>query len=204
MWSANFEKKVAENSVEWDVPTEEVSDLQTATTAFAELHAKADSPERNPVIVSVKNSARKTLLRKIRGLVNFRLKNPVITDEQRIEMGLHVRDARPSNIPAPTSFPELLLEVRAGRRLKVVFRDMGSSSKAKPYGVNGAVIAYDVLDSPPTSQDQLSHSELATHTPYILEFKEDKRGKKVYVACYWQNEKGEKGPWSDIASAFVP
>jgi hypothetical protein len=45
---------------------------------------------------------------------------------------------------------------------------------------------------------------LATRTPHILEFTEEERGKTVYVAICWQNEKGEKGPWSEIESAIVP
>jgi hypothetical protein len=31
-----------------------------------------------------------------------------------------------------------------------------------------------------------------------------RNGKTVYIAIYWQNEKGEKDPWSEIESAIVP
>jgi hypothetical protein len=81
---------------------------------------------------------------------------------------------------------------------------MGSDSKAKPYGVNGAVIIYAVLDAPPADHSALTSSVLATRTPHILEFTEEERGKTVYVAICWQNEKGQKGPWSEIESAIVP
>jgi hypothetical protein len=50
----------------------------------------------------------------------------------------------------------------------------------------------------------LTRSVLATRTPHILEFTEEERGKTVYVAICWQNEKGEKGPWSEMESAIVP
>jgi hypothetical protein len=78
------------------------------------------------------------------------------TPGKRIAMGLHVRDTTPSTIPAPTSHPELNIEVFDVRRLKVAFRNAGSTSKAKPYGVNGALIGYAVLDTPPTSPTALS------------------------------------------------
>jgi hypothetical protein len=81
---------------------------------------------------------------------------------------------------------------------------MGHKSKAKPYGVNGAVIAYAVLDAPPADVSALTRSVPATRTPHVLEFTEEERGKTVYVAICWQNEKGEKGPWSEIESAIVP
>ncbi|MDR0751261.1 MAG: hypothetical protein LBF12_01545, partial [Christensenellaceae bacterium] len=68
----------------------------------------------------------------------------------------------------------------------------------------GAVIAYAVLDAPPADVSALIRSVLATRTPHILEFTEEERGKTVYVAICWQNEKGERGPWSEIESAIVP
>jgi hypothetical protein len=203
-WSANFTTQVAANASAWSIPTAEITPLQTANTAFATLHAKADSPAKTSIIVAEKNAARKTLEEKIRALVGFRLKNPVITDAQRIALGLHVRDTTYTTITVPTTRPELDIDVLDFRRLKVVFHDQGSTSKAKPYGVNGAVIVYAVLDTPPADPAVLTRSVLATRTPHTLEFTEEERGKTVYVAICWQNEKGEKGPWSEIESAIVP
>jgi hypothetical protein len=91
-------------------------------------------------------------------------------------------------------------EVLDVRRLKVHFRDLDSESKARPYGTNGAVIFYAVLDAPA----DLTHSVPATRTPHILEFTGQERGRTVYLAICRQNEKGEKGPPSEIESAIVP
>ena len=203
-WSANFTTGVAANASAWGIPPDEVNALQIANDTFAALHAQADSPLKNSVIVAEKNAARKVLEAKIRELAGFRLKNPIITDADRVALGLHVRDTTPTNIPAPTSRPELDIDVLDFRRLKVIFHDIGSDSKAKPYGVNGAVIIYAVLDAPPADHSVLTRSVLATRTPHTLEFTEEERGKTVYVAISWQNEKGEKGPWSEIESAIVP
>jgi hypothetical protein len=203
-WSANFTGQVVANAAAWEIPPGEVSVLQEANTTFAILHAQADSPAKNSIVVAEKNTARTTLVGIIRTLAGFRLKNPVITDAQRIALGLHVHDTTPSTIPVPHTRPELDIDVVDFRRLKVVFQDMGSDSKAKPYGVNGAVIVYAVLDAPPADINALTRSVLATRTPYTLEFTEEERGKTVYVAICWQNETGERGPWSEIESAIVP
>jgi hypothetical protein len=203
-WSANFTEKVVENAAAWEIPANEVVDLQTDNDAFATLQKKADSPSKTAVIVAEKNAARDTLVTKIRSLANFRLKNPVITDAERVALGLHVRDTTPSTIPVPTTRPEIDIDVVDFRRLKVLFHDMGSDSKAKPYGVIGAVIVYAVLDAPPADISALSRSVLATRTPHTLEFTEEERAKTVYIATCWQNEKGERGPFSEIESAIVP
>ena len=203
-WSANFTAGVAANASLWGITADEVAELQAADASFAALYAQVNSPARNAVVVTEKNTARGVLTAKIRGLAGFRLKNPVITDAQRIALGLHVRDTTWSSTVVPVSRPELDIDVVDFRRLKVSFRDMGSLRKAKPHGVNGAVIAYAVLEAPPADVGALTRSALATRTPHILEFSEPERGKTVYVALCWQNRKGENGPWSEIESAFVP
>jgi hypothetical protein len=115
-----------------------------------------------------------------------------------------VHDTTPTTIGPPKTRPELDIDVLDFRRLKVTFHDQDSDSKAKPYGTNGAVIAYAVLDAPPADVSALTRSVLATRTPHILEFTEEERGKTVYVAICWKNEKGERGPWSEIESTIVP
>ncbi|MDR2641545.1 MAG: hypothetical protein LBC74_02000 [Planctomycetaceae bacterium] len=203
-WSENFTNIVLANAGSWEISPQETTDLQTATTNFKNMHDLADSPVRNKIIVKEKNDAKKILKDRIRHLVNFRLRNPIITDAQRISMGLHVRDTAPSPIPVPSSRPEMNIDVLDFRRLSVSFHDFGSASKAKPYGVNGAVILYSVLNSPPQGLDDLTHTVLATRTPYIFEFNDKDRGKTVYFAICWQNEKGERGPMSEISHAIIP
>jgi hypothetical protein len=203
-WSANFAKQVADNAATWNITNDEVIDLQIATDNFAELMSKNNSPAKSAIIVAEKDAARKALISRIRRLANFQLKNPVITVAQRIAMGLRTRSSRYSTVPPPVSRPEFSIDVRDVRCLEIHFRDMGSANKAKPYGINGAVIVYSVLDAAPASYDELTRRVLATRTPYILEFTEPERGKTVYLAICWQNGKGKTGPFSGIKSAIVP
>ena len=63
---------------------------------------------------------------------------------------------------------------------------------------------WDVLDDPPADPDHLNRHTMASRTPHTLEFPEEERGKTVYVALAWQNERGITGRWSDIKSAVVP
>jgi hypothetical protein len=203
VWSKNFLTLILANADAWSIPQTETRVLQTAVTNFQTLQSQADSPAKNKAIVKQKNDAKKILKEKIRELVNYRLKNPVITDAQRILLGLHVRDTHPSPVPIPATTPEFNIEVIGVRQLSVSFRDSGSATKAKPYGVNGAVILFAVLDFPPTIKD-LTQSVLATRTPHKFVFDDSERGKTVYFAICWQNEKGERGSLSDIQSAIIP
>jgi hypothetical protein len=137
-------------------------------------------------------------------MTNFRLKNPVITDAARVALGLNVRNKTKTTIPVPSKSPKSRISILDSRMLSVEFKDQDSVGKGKPYGINGAVISYAVLETPPTGPEQLLHSVLATRTPHTLEFAAEDRGKTVYVALRWQNEKGQTGPWSNIETAIVP
>jgi hypothetical protein len=45
---------------------------------------------------------------------------------------------------------------------------------------------------------------MASKTPHSLQFREDERGKTVYIAASWQNERGNIGQWSEMLSAVIP
>jgi len=205
-WADHFATQIVANATAWEIPATDVTALQTAVTLFKTLHGQAASPEKNSIIVAQKNAARDDLKEKIRALADFRLKNPVITPAQRLDLGLTVKDTNPTPIPTPSSRPEFYFKVKDVRILEIHFKDLASENKAKPYGVNGAVISYALFDTAPAaiSLDDLTKSVLATRTPYILEFAEADRGKRIYAALCWQNEKGEKGAFSEIQSAIIP
>jgi hypothetical protein len=203
-WGANFNSKVTAGASRWGIPSNEVTDVQNAYDAFVTLQKKADSPDKTTVIVAEKNAARKKYVELVRAMVGFRLKNPIITDAERVGMGLHVHDTTPTPIDVPKTRPEFAIDVVDFRRLKISFQYQGSKSKALPYGVDGAGFLWAVLDAPPADHGALTRNVLATRTPHILEFTEEERGKTVYAAICWQYEKGQKGPWSEIESAIVP
>jgi hypothetical protein len=156
------------------------------------------------VETEAKNDAKKASAADIRPFVNQYLRYPPVTNEDRTAMGIPNRDTVRTPVPVPATFPEFSVEVKAIRRLDIHFREQGSEGKAKPYGYDGAVIFWATRDTPPATPEELTKSELATRTPHTLIFDETLRGKTVYIALRWQNEKGQKGPWSDVKTALVP
>jgi hypothetical protein len=107
-------------------------------------------------------------------------------------------------VRAPQTRPEFSILVKDIRRLSVSFHDQGSQSRAKPYGVGGAVVCWELRDTPPAGPEVLPNSLLATRSPFTLSFREEDRGKTVYIALWWQSESGGQGPWSEVQSAIVP
>jgi hypothetical protein len=185
------------------VPASRVKDLNdgyadwyTAWSKLKDAHTSAD--------VWAKNQAKKNDGHIWRVFNNeFVRYSSVVSDQDKIDLGNKPYNP-PSPIPDPPTRPEFYIKILDIMRLAIHFWDQGSTSKAKPYGIDGAVIYWAILDHPPLSLKELINSALATRTPYILEFSEQDRGKTVYIAMRWQNEKGRKGPPSEIQSAIIP
>jgi len=203
-WLDNFSTVLTAKATALQVPAEEVTALTAAITAFKPLHEQAAGPDRTAVIVEQKNTAKAAVITLVRNMVNYRLANPAIVNTAtRVELGLHVKDTNPTPVGIPTTAPELELTFPGIRRIDVHYKDEGAENKARPDGTNGAVIYWVFSETPITDLAMLINSDLATKTPYHFEFREEDRGKRVYIAMRWQSSHG-KGPWSAIVSAAVP
>ena len=205
-WADSFISQCDANKAAWGIPADAVTASRALCTAYATALDIALAPNtRGKAAVTAKNEAKKALRRDLTVFIaKYVDNNEAITPSIRDMLGLPAKDTTRSPIPAPTSYPEFFVKVKDIRTVEVHFKIMGSSHRGKPYGYNGAVIYYDVLDTPPADPSELRHSLLATKTPYPLTFTEAERGKRVYIALVWQNEKGQRGPFSQIEAAVIP
>jgi hypothetical protein len=140
----------------------------------------------------------------------YLIDNHILTEEDLIMLGLPVHKTTRAPIPPPTSLVELKLRQLPGNRVEVNFApesvdpEEKEHHEGKPYGVRGAEIRWAILPTPPTSHDELVHSEFDTRTPYIFQFDLPQAGKTLYVCARWENTTGQKGPWNTIVSAVIP
>jgi hypothetical protein len=190
----------------WYIPDLFVSRVAALKTDFEAKLAVAENPAtRTPVAVQAKTDARKAYETELRTLIRSHVTyNQIVTDADRTAMRLPIHSTTHTLTPVPVTYPELEIDSSVIRRLIIHFKDNGSASKAKPAGVHGAEIRWAILPAPPAKVSELVNSSFDTHTPYTLEFDEIDRGKAVYICACWENTRGEKGPWGEIVSAFIP
>ena len=129
---------------------------------------------------------------------------PPVTNVDRVEIGVPNHDTIRTDHKVVTEMVDFVLHLRNIREIIVAFWIQGESHKAKPVGYDGAVIVWDLLEAHPENPDVLNHHTMASRTPFPLHFDETQRGKTVYVAAAWQNERGIIGQWSEIKTAIVP
>jgi hypothetical protein len=162
-----------------------------------------DRNQRTKLITFEKNQAREEYEPLVRLIVKNLEVNTLVTDEERAELGIFPHDPK-KTVKNPTTYPDFSIRITVPREVIADFRDHGSSVKAKPPGIHGLELKYTIQENSPKSVDELIHSEFDTHSPIILKFKDEERGKIVWMCGRWQNTKGEKGPWSEFYSAIIP
>jgi hypothetical protein len=130
--------------------------------------------------------------------------HPPVTDADRDNMGVPNRNGnrRPQNRPAERV--EFSFRLKGIRQLQLDFRVQGASNKERPAHYAGAVVVWDVLNEAPAHPKDLTNHALACRTPYAINFDGTQRGKRGYAALCWENEKGQRGAWSEVKAAIVP
>ena len=155
-------------------------------------------------IIREKNRIRRIAESSLQNYVNRFLQFEPVTQQDRDKMGIPNRDMPPIHSSEVSDLVESQLRLRTVREVLVDFWAKGASSKAKPHGYDGAVLAWGVLDSPPLQPEDLPHNTLASHSPHSIAFDEAVRGKTLYAALAWQNQRGFIGRWSGIQSTVIP
>jgi hypothetical protein len=204
--------KAEENKVAWSIP----EPWFTSTVLPAKLGWETawnayivDPSARSKNMTIAKNSARIVYEPMVRQVITIMVGNPAVTDAELESMGIIGRRQGKHfpHVSIPTDVPDYRIEQAFGHRLIIHFHAHDNdreSSVAKPHGVHGVEIAWAILETPPTSYNDLTKSAFDTATPYTFTFDIPEAGKTLYVALRWENTRGEKGPWSDIQSAIIP
>jgi hypothetical protein len=125
-------------------------------------------------------------------------------DPDYVRLGLRPPDRIRTEHTIVNELVEFDLSLRGIREVVVNFWIKGADHRAKPAGYDGSVLVWDTLPAPPERPTDLAEHTMASRSPHIIEFDESDRGKTVYIALQWQNERGLTGPWSEMQTAVVP
>jgi hypothetical protein len=195
-----------------NIPPEEVEAVKKKVNAFEDALVIADNPDRRTqAAVKAKNDARKVAEKASREFISEHLTyNKQVTDANRLSMGLPVHKTSRTPVPVPTQLVDFLLKQVSGSRVEAHFtpyNEVGEEkekSEAKPYGVIAVELLWAILPEPPKSYDELTHSALATRSPFDWQFDLKDAGRILYVCARWVNTRAAKGPWSKIQSVVIP
>ncbi|MDR2150418.1 MAG: hypothetical protein LBO67_06315, partial [Spirochaetaceae bacterium] len=122
--------------------------------------------------------------------------NKRVDDETKERLLNGKRDPTRTDVPDPTEIVAFTLENAGYLQIMV-------KHPPRPPRYNGAVARYKVGGSPPANHKELTESKLLTRPHEIITFDDEALGQTLYIALYWQNEKGRLGPPSPIQSHVI-
>jgi hypothetical protein len=205
VWVKNIITNVAANAGKWNLNPMNWAHIDQLIVAYEAALKKAQDPNSGTADTLEKNQTREALEKAVRKFVKEHLEyNSLITDEDRMHMGLPVHDLHPSPAKDPHSYPLLATKLPAPGVVEIHATDSESGRKAKPDGVHGFEVKTVILDEPATEWEQLTDSQFFTRTPGRISFSGKQRGKMLSLAARWENTRGVKGPWSDIITIIIP
>jgi hypothetical protein len=208
LFSDHFVELISQKAPAWGIPDPAKAKLTAGHTAWTGAQDEADNPDtRTSIAVEKARRLRREDTANIRWMVNTFI-NPNasggITAEDRLDLGLHVKDAGPSHHPPPASRPDTDVEPSGKYQHTVIALDSGTSKKEKPADAYGVRYAWQLGGGPPAGPGDLPKSKFSRKITEKFLWDPSDQGKPVYYATAYENSKGEIGPWSAVVSTIVP
>jgi hypothetical protein len=207
-WAKNFVEVALANKTAFGFTDNEVAPLSAGVDALEAAVIKADSETASKEDIRHKNTVLKTTRDLFRSFVNTRVNyNDQIDDDGRANLRTHIRDTTHTTIPVPTDLVRLRITPLEGHGHRVDFVSAATGKKAIPYGMNGVVLAGKILENGeavPETGEQLPDTVLLTSSPHAADYPPNLAGKRAAYAAAWQNEKGQKGRFSDVQVHVIP
>jgi hypothetical protein len=199
------DEKTGGNKPEWThIPPEARSDFHAIRDAWTAAYEPTKVPH-TPTQTAEKKRARDTSEKSLREFVNRFLRYDPVTNADRDNMGIPNKKGKGSPVQVPETSPLLIIDTGTRRRIRIFYKDEKSARRGKPKGVHGIEVRWEVMDRPPESINELTHSSFDTNPPLTLSFDEKDRGRHIYMSGSWEIEReGEKGPPGPIVEAVIP
>lgn len=205
-WQNNFVAYASANAAALGLdPLTDIPPLTDAQTVWAaDYPANATAQAAAQSARQAKDAARSAFEVVIRSLVARLQASPDVDDTERQALGITVRDVTPTAAAVPTTRPLVTVDTSQRLRHVIAFVDeLTPTRTAKPAGVMGAEVWVKIGDPAPTDPSELTFLAVDTRTPYTADYTGDDANKVAHYMLRWINTRGEKGPWSETASATI-
>jgi hypothetical protein len=207
-WAHNFMDYVTGHSAELGI-TMDLTPLTTARTDFTAALTEHNSAKQTAKAArQTKVERRKEFEAAIRKITQQLQASGAVDDTERAALGITVPDT--IRTPATEEIrtrPIGIVDTSQRLQHTICFSDESTPTKrAKPAGVLGCEIWVKLTapgEQPRTGTDELRFVDLATASPYVVEYNGGDGGKTAHYMLRWIRRNGIKGPWSETLSATI-
>jgi hypothetical protein len=204
-WSSRFSAGINASPEAFGLSPSQAADYAAIHASFATAMAACAPAMRNKTSVVAKNTARAALKAQARLLVSIIQGQPSVTDAEKTELGLTVRNPLRVPIPAPEESPTIQVEQVVVNRFTL--RLLGSTNpgrRGKPSQVAGASIFYFAGEEAPTNLNDWAFATGTTRTRVEIVIPSSVApGSKIWLTACWKNPRDMSGPLSHPISTYV-
>lgn len=204
-FSLNFAALITASPGLYGLVAGDAATIQAGDDAFQAAYAISTAPAtRTPVTVQATIDARNAQVQIIRAYGRLILANQGVADSDKVALGLHIRDAVNTPIPAPSTAPVIAVIGSTPGVLTCTSKDSmtGPLVKAKPFGATQLMVHVLFGATAPVTPDATPWLQNNTKTPFAIDTSGQLPGTKAWIYGRWQNQKGETGPWSALATGI--
>jgi hypothetical protein len=204
-YQGNFLTLVIANLIAWVI-------LPAASTALAVFQTDWNSKwaiaqnraSRTPEDTKAKNVSKKAYIKAIRAFVKTWITgNALITDPQRLALGVNILKLTRTPMPVPIAQPILEIDETVHTIHKVSFRQASDvQSKGKPDGVASCEIRVQVGGVLPVDPE-ICPIDYIRGKAFSITYDATQVGLTVYYFARWINTRGVPGPWTLVAIAII-
>lgn len=196
-WSQLFAERIASDPQAVGLSQEQCDAYLVVQQAFANAYQISQAPAtRTTPAISTKNDCRRAMETMSRQYARIIQSQPQVSDAQRSELGLNIRQTSTPALPTPGEAPTVRVMAVNGTQLKLWLLDSTTSGRhARPRGVAGAQIFTHTGDQPPADIARWTFQGNHANTkPTIIVADAKQPFMKVWVTAKWYRPTGEAGP----------
>lgn len=210
-WSNTFATVLTADEAAYGlVPADSAAVNAVVTPWLAALATATNPATKTSATVAAKDAAKVAMLAVVRPYAVRISGNPAVSDEDKVAIGVTVRNTGRTPIPPPSVAPVLSLDnlIIGQARLRYANPDL-PAGKAKGYGNNQVEVAVTLGTAVSVDPDSSTRREPVTKAPFVLPFSPEARGKVATVWARFRTHSGpggisQAGPWSASLSFTLP
>jgi hypothetical protein len=197
-WARNFSEKINASPALWGISPQQAADFAALAQSYSDTYRLAIDPiTRTQSAVAGKNASRKSLKTGAALLASIIQGQASVTDAQKIDLGLTVRST-PTAQPAPEGAPAVNILSIQGRTARIRLKNMENfGSRARPRGVDGAIIFAAVSEQSPESAEPVFIALTNKTTLDVTLPLSAAPGAQVWIVARWFNRRKQMGPNSN-------
>jgi hypothetical protein len=209
-FQANLVNYVVANAVAWGIPAPEVTALSTRRASYEPLYLKVQNKTtRTRTDVLVHRQMRKVYEKEISVFVKAFLFNPLITDQNRMDMGIPPRDFEPTPRGKIETVPVVELLAIGGGDVKVRCRVSKDQTRYSKHPLaDGIEVKYTWVpkgEMPPEKPDDCTKTQNSKKATFIIHCGPGNAGETFYGFFRWVNitNPENSGQWSNTLKVVI-